>query len=100
MKLTKRTKIIGGIVAAVIVLLGGYLIFFNGNNTDTSSALTSSSATTSPSEANFVQLTNELNPVSFDVSLFTNPRFTSLVDIHTAIIPEQTGRTDPFAPLQ
>lgn len=59
----------------------------------------SSSAPASDAEAQFIALTSQLDPVTFDTHILTDPRFAALADIRTAIIPETLGRADPFAPL-
>lgn len=59
----------------------------------------SSSAPASDAEAQFIALTSQLDPVTFDTSILTDPRFMALIDIRTAILPETSGRADPFAPL-
>ncbi len=47
----------------------------------------------------FQTLVTELEPISFDTSVFSDPRFIALRDITTSIAPEQPGRADPFAPV-
>ncbi len=53
----------------------------------------------SSAELFFVNLAGTLDPIAFDTQVLTDPRFTSLVDIRTAIVPEASGRPDPFAPI-
>ncbi len=88
------------IIALVIVALGAgvYYTFFNG---DTSNAtITASGNPSSPSEATFLGFASELDAVTFNPSIFADPRFMNLKDIHTAVVSELSGRRDPFAPLQ
>jgi hypothetical protein len=85
------------IVAALIVAAGAYWYFFTG--TGTNAPLTASTATDNVSQAQFQTLVSELQPITFDTSIFSDPRFMALVDLTTPITPEQTGRTDPFAPV-
>lgn len=54
---------------------------------------------TSEAQAAFLTLAAQLEPVGFDASVLSDPRFLSLVDMKTAIVPEPEGRIDPFAPL-
>jgi hypothetical protein len=49
--------------------------------------------------ATFLALAAQLEPVAFDASVLSDPRFLALVDITTAILPEDAGRTDPFGRL-
>lgn len=93
--LNKNTII--AIVVGVVVLGGAaYLLF--AKPADSTATVTASEAA-SPAELTFVNLASQLEPLGFDTSILSDPRFTSLVDIHTAIIPEPNGRKDPFAPL-
>lgn len=50
-------------------------------------------------QAQFQTLVTELEPISFETSVFSDPRFIALTDITTSIAPEEPGRTDPFAPI-
>ena len=53
----------------------------------------------SEAQASFLTLAAQLEPIGFDASILSDPRFTALVDIKTAILPEPGGRPDPFSPL-
>lgn len=89
------------ILAIVTIVLGlvvpGYLLMSKGDGTATDTDVVTSSAPSSEAEVVFRNLIAQLTPLTFDTSIGTDPRFTSLVDLHTAIIPEQKGRRDPFA---
>lgn len=61
--------------------------------------LTGTGAPASAAELKFLSLTAKIDPVTLDTSIFSDPRFTGLVDIRTAVLPEPAGRVDPFAPL-
>lgn len=93
--LAKNKGIIIGL-GTVILIAVVYLIFFDQGPT---ADLTSSSTTGSPAELYFVNLSQELSDISFDTTVLNDPRFAALTDIRTAILPENTGRTDPFAPI-
>lgn len=41
-----------------------------------------------------------LESISIDSSITTDPRFNSLTDFRQAVEPEESGRRNPFAPLQ
>ena len=96
--MSSQTKII--IVVLGIAILGGaaYLLFFN-TSSDTSAVSVTGGASTSQAETNFLNLSSQIEPVTFDTTILSDPRFMALVDIHTAILPETAGRKDPFAPL-
>ncbi len=93
--LAKNKGIIIGL-GAVIILAVVYLLFFDKAPT---ADLTSSTTTGSPAELYFVNLSGELDDISFDTTVLTDPRFNALTDIRTAILPETSGRPDPFAPI-
>ncbi len=50
-------------------------------------------------QTQFQVLVSELQPISFNSAIFSDPNFTSLVDITTPVMPETPGRLDPFAPI-
>lgn len=84
------------ITLAVIILIAAvYLTFFSGGSV----ADVSTSSASSPSELFFANLEGELNPIAFDTTILSDPRFAALIDIRTAILPETSGRPDPFAPI-
>lgn len=81
-----------------LLLLGaaGYLLFGKGGSGDT---VTIESGPTSAVEQTFINLTAQISPVSFDTSILQNAHFNALVNLETAIVEEDSGRIDPFAPL-
>lgn len=89
----KLILIIAGVVAAAG--LGYYFFFF----TASPDATVTASAPASAAELTFVNLAGQLDPIDFDTTLLNDPRFMALVDIRTAVIPEASGRHDPFAPI-
>lgn len=95
MHLTK-SNIILSVAAGLTLLAAVYYYFFY--NKDTGPAVTTS-APASSAELDFVNLTGQIANISFDPKIFSDPRFTRLVDIHTVVVPEATGRRDPFANL-
>ncbi|MDO8623962.1 MAG: hypothetical protein Q7R54_01275 [bacterium] len=85
------------ILIAIMVLLGGvYWYFFTGNEPEVSLSATDP---TDPTEQEFLNLASKLSSISFETNLFSDPRFTALVDLSTPIRPESQGRPDPFAPF-
>ena len=77
-----------------IVIPGYFLI----NATPTGDVVVASEPT-SEAEARFVDLTNQLDQLQFDKSILSDPRFSALIDLHTAVLPETLGKRDPFAPF-
>jgi hypothetical protein len=94
--MSSKIKIIIAVLVIALLLGVGYLLFFN-NNSDNTAVTTGPGEPSSAAEATFLDLTSQIDPISFDTSVLTDPRFTSLVDIHTAILPEPQGRKDPFS---
>ncbi|HUQ29931.1 MAG TPA: hypothetical protein VM103_00190 [Candidatus Paceibacterota bacterium] len=85
-------------LAALVVLGGLYWFFFAGTGAPTDE-LPFSAPSMPPLESRFLELTNQLDPITFKTDIFVNPRFAALVDITTEIVAEASGRTDPFAPV-
>ena len=96
--MSSRIKIIIVALIVIFVLGAGYLLYFN-NTPSSTTAVSATGAPSSPAEVTFLNLASQLNSISFDTTILSDPRFTALVDIHTAILPETSGRTDPFAPI-
>jgi hypothetical protein len=94
MKSTTGTLFIGAVV--VIALGSAYIYFFTG---PASQPPLDASTANNAAEQQFLNLAAELQPISFDTSLFSDPRFANLVDLTVPITPEPQGRTDPFAPI-
>jgi hypothetical protein len=90
-----RNTLIALVIGFVLLGAAGYLLFLKPQST----VALSSTSPISPEEITFVNLTAQLDPLGFNTSILADPRFMSLVDIHTAILPEVSGRRDPFLPL-
>lgn len=91
-----KNNIILGVLGLLLIAAALYLLF---GKSDTSSVISANAGATSVAEQTFLNLTAQINPIAFDASILTDPRFMALQDLKTAIIPESSGRTDPFAPL-
>ncbi len=94
MKIDSNTTLL--IVVTLIVAAGAYWYFFTG--TGNQPPLTTT-AVENQAQTQFQVLVGQLQPISFSTDIFTDPRFTSLVDLATPITPEPVGRLDPFAPI-
>ena len=95
MKINTKTILIAA--AVLVALVAGYL-YFSSSGSDTDVPVTAGVAVNS-AQAKFETLNNELQPITFDTAIFSDPRFNALVDISTEINPEPSGRLDPFAPI-
>lgn len=86
------------LIAGGIVVLG-LVAYFLWMRPQTDETVSVADGPASSAQAVFIRLAEQLEPVAFDASVLADPRFTALVDIKTTIVPEPSGRTDPFAPL-
>ena len=82
------------IIATLLLAAGAYWYFFTGTGNQPPLSGTTSA---NQAQTQFQTLVSELQPISFDTSIFSNPRFNALVDLTTPIYSEATGRLDPFA---
>ena len=83
-------------IVAVLVLGLAAWYFFGG---DTPELPLTASAPALPAEQQFIDLAGRLGAISFDTSIFDDPRFMLLTSIATPIVPVSQGREDPFAPF-
>lgn len=91
-----KLNVVTFIIVTLALAVGGYWYFFAGVGDE---SFLASSTAENPAQAQFQSLTSQLGPISFDTSIFSDSRFTSLVSLATPITPEESGRLDPFAPL-
>lgn len=83
------------IIALVIVATGAAFYYLAPGEEE----IVTSSDPASSSEATFLGFASELETVTFNPEIFSDPRFVSLKNIRTGIVSELSGRRDPFAPL-
>lgn len=95
MTLFKNKNVMMGIGAVVLIALGYY--FFGPS---APAADLSVGAAANPAELLFINLAGQLDSIAFKDGFLIDPRFRALVDIRTAILPESSGRPDPFAPIK
>lgn len=84
------------ILVTLLVAAGAYWYLSTG--AEEQPPLTASSSENA-AQTQFQVLVSELQPISFNTMIFSDPNFTSLVDITTPVMPETPGRLDPFAPI-
>ncbi|MHB8660524.1 MAG: hypothetical protein ACYC75_01085 [Minisyncoccota bacterium] len=85
------------IVVTLLTAAGAYWYFFTG--TGNQPPLSTDNTTTSQAQLQFETLVGQLQPITFDTSIFSDARFNALVDITTPVSPEPIGRVDPLAPI-
>jgi len=84
------------IIATLIVAAGAYWYFFTGTGNEPPLTTT---LVENEAQMQFQILVSELQPISFNTSIFSEPRFMALINLATPITPEPAGRLDPFAPI-
>ncbi|MBU6388695.1 hypothetical protein KGQ72_02400 [Patescibacteria group bacterium] len=83
------------IIVTLIVAAGAYWYFFTG--TGNQPPLTAGAPEQNSAQTKFKVLVSELQPITFDTSIFSEPSFMALSDLATPVAPETLGRLDPFA---
>jgi flagellar basal body-associated protein FliL len=73
--MSKQTKTIVIVLVAVVLLGVVYITFFNTNND--SSAVSGNGTTASAAEVSFLNLAAKINPIVFDTSILSDPRYYS-----------------------
>lgn len=87
------------LICGLIVSVGAVYYFFFFSN-QTGPALVGDSVMASDAELTFITLVSRIDPIVFDTRILSDPRFTNRTDLRTTVLPENSGRTDPFAPLR
>lgn len=87
------------IIVILVIVLGGGLYWYMTGQSGNDAPLMDITASANPAQTQFQMLVSQLQPISFDTGIFSDPRFTALVDITTPLVPETSGRIDPFAPI-
>ena len=110
MKLSQKQKLI---LAIVIFALTGYVLYSTfksdspittgdtGNTipTDGVSIIDGLTATEFNQNQDIIDLAKEFELVSVNIGVFNSPLFLNLKDINTELIPENSGRPNPFSPI-
>lgn len=86
------------ILIVITLLIAGGIYWYVSTGTGNQAPLTASTSNNA-AQTQFQTLVGELQPISFNTTLFSDPKFTSLVDITTPVAPEPSARIDPFAPI-
>lgn len=106
-----NSKTIIIIVVVIILAFAGYGFLISGQKKTSTSgvtkqAVTTGSATPSNSTAldgpgkEFVTQLLAIQNIKFNLQLFADPVFQGLQDWSREILPQETGRPNPFAPLE
>ncbi|MEK7060462.1 MAG: hypothetical protein AAB936_00530 [Patescibacteria group bacterium] len=92
----KSTNTIILVVATLAVAAAAYWYFFTGTGNEPPLSIT---AENNETQARFEALVSQLQPITFNTGIFSDPRFMALIDLATPVTPETIGRLDPFAPV-
>lgn len=96
------------IIFVIVFILVVILIKVVGGEKDSTQSLTSSADTADSSllgedqsqvADEFLNTLLNLNTITLEGSVFSDPRFTSLVDYTVALTPQPLGRSNPFLPV-
>lgn len=87
------------LIVVVLLVLGGGLYWYLTGQSGNQTPLMGIAGPDNPAQSQFQSLVSQLQPISFNTAIFSDPRFTALVDITTPLVPETAGRIDPFAPI-
>lgn len=100
------------IVVIVILAFVGYAILISGNKKESASGVTRQSVSTTPAGQNsnaatldgpgkeFVTQLLAIQNIKFNLQFFNDPVFKGLQDWSREILPQESGRPNPFAPLE
>ena len=86
------------IVILTLVIAGAGYWYFS-TRSGNQPPLTALTAPENAAQTQFQSLVSGLRSIKFDTAIFSDPRFTSLVDLSTPVTPEPPGRLDPFAQI-
>lgn len=99
----KFTKNIITAVVIIIILFALYFFFFRKSDTtdgETALYVEDQMSITSQVDKNLLSLLLEMKSIKLDEKLFDLPVFKSLNDYSIDIEDQETGRTNPFAPIE
>lgn len=84
----------------IALVFGGFIIYNNFVKSDsqTSTLLQKDKAGAQTPEQSLLPLLLRIQSVTLDEKLFLDPVFRALVDFSQPIVPEVTGKVNPFAP--
>lgn len=94
----KKYKTLLIILAITIVVFIGYSLFFEAGN-DGSVLTSKNTSFRGGGDNELLLLLVNLRSITLDESLFNDKAFKSLVDFGQQLVPEPTGRQNPFAPV-
>lgn len=91
-----KTRTISLIISILVIATGLYLYFSTGKEDQQPLTVVASN---NQAQAKFQILVSQLQSISFDTDIFSDPHFNALVDFTVPVAAETIGRLDPFAPV-
>lgn len=86
-------------LALAFILWLGYKLFFATDTTSLTTQNVEVITEASQDTQQFLRTLQQLRNITLNEALFNDPRFQSLEDHRQVIVPELTGRQNPFAPV-
>lgn len=98
------SKLLKNLIAVlVIIVVGGVAYYMISSEDDVTDATLGDGQTNSDVTLEIEKIlanTKKLGGYTLDVSIFTNPKFTSLKDFGVELVDVGTGRPNPFEPVR
>ncbi|MEX0652410.1 MAG: hypothetical protein WD153_03050 [Candidatus Paceibacterota bacterium] len=95
----KKYKTLLAILGITVVVFFGYTMFFDGGGNSGGVVLTSQNATVRGGDNELLLLLVNLRSITLNDAIFSEPAFKTLIDFGQQLVPEPTGRQNPFAPI-
>jgi hypothetical protein len=92
-----KANIVSIVIITLIIAGGAYWFFFMQPAPE--KPLTATAPAAGVSDVQLAALVAQLQKITFDTSIFSDPTFETLVSLATPVTPEPQGRADPFAPF-
>ena len=87
-------------LAIAVVIWLGYMFFVKDDSGSGSTTVVRNETGAAQEAEGFKARLQQLNAISFESTVFSDPRFNSLVDFRQELRPEPVGRANPFAPVR
>lgn len=88
------------VLGLVVVMALGYYLYTQNQMSTLSLSDDPISTQLSAESAMFLRKLNDLKQIELDGSLFSDPRFRSLIDNSTPVIEDPVGRPNPFVEVE
>ncbi len=86
-------------IAVMVAVFGIYIGFFRGEGSSDSLLTSQSAVSGTEAGGDLVAILLELRSLELDPAIFSSSSFQALQDFSVELVPEPTGRRNPFAPI-